>query len=266
MKIITCLKPVPDRSSRLFVNEDKTWIKDRDLTFVTSEADTHAIEAALRLRDATDEPDGEVIALSIGSDRSARVLRAGLAMGANRAIQVSDDLLAGSDEFVHARLIRQAVLKDGGADVLLTGVQSDDLGGGMTGIMAAELLGWPHASVVVAIEAGSEKLRVVRELEGGLTETLDIPTPCVLTVQMGINQPRYASLKGIMAAKRKELKVWGISDLDLSPEDVGAAGALYQVNDVFVPEVESGAQILTGTPIEAATQLIEKLRVEAKVI
>ena len=274
MKIITCIKPVPDPSSRLFVNADKTWIKERDVSFVTSEADTHAIEEALRLREAAVQNkaeddtagDGEVVVLSLGAGSAARILRSGLAMGADRAIHLNDEQFAGGDEYVNARLIARAVEKDGGGDLLLTGIQSDDLGSGMTGIMVAQLLGWAHASVVVGVEPTSGGLRVRRELEGGLTETLDLPTPAVLTIQFGINHPRYASLKGIMAAKKKEMKVWGLADLDLAAADVGAAGALYQVSEVFVPERKGGAQILSGTPEEVAAQLVEKLRLEAKVV
>jgi len=207
MKIIACIKPVPDPASRLFVNENKTWIKDRDLSFVTSEADTHTIEEALRLREASTQDgsiDGEVVALSLGSDSATRILRSGLAMGADRAIHLADDQFAGGDEYVNARLIARAVEKDGGADLVLTGIQSDDLGSGLTGIMAAQFLGWAHASVVVGVEATSGGFLVRRELEGGFTETLTLPMPSVLTLQFGINQPRYASLKGIMAAKKKE--------------------------------------------------------------
>lgn len=266
MKIIACLKPVPDPASRFFVNEDKTWIKDRDLTFVTSEADTHGIEAALQLRDAADSVAEEVVALSIGGHRAARVLRGGLAMGANRAIHLAHEPLEGGDEYTSARLIARAVEKDGGCDVLISGVQSDDRCSGMTGIMAAELLGWPHASVVVGVDRLGAGLRVQRELEGGRTETLDVPTPCVLTVQFGLNQPRYASLKGIMAAKKKELKVWDLDALELAGTDFGAEGALYRVIDVFVPERRGKVQILSGSPTEAAALLVEKLRMEAKAV
>ena len=266
MKIIACLKPVPDPASRFFLNEDKTWIKDRDLTFVTSEADTHGIEAALQLRDAVDSAAGEVVALSIGGHRAARVLRGGLAMGADRAIHLADERFEGGDEYTNARLITRAVEKDGGCDVLIAGVQSDDLCSGMTGIMAAELLGWPHASVIVGVERLLSGLRVQRELEGGWTETLDVPTPCVLTIQFGLNQPRYASLKGIMAAKNKELKVWDLDALELAATAVGLEGALCRVSGVFVPERDSKVQILSGSPAEAAAQLVEKLKMEAKVV
>ncbi len=269
MKVIACLRPVPDPASRLFVNDDRTWIKDAELGFVTNEADTHAMEAALELCEggaASGSDPGEAVVLSIGRDRAARVLREGLAMGAARAIHVADDDVESGDEYVRARMIARAVEKDGGADVLLTGVQSDDLGGGVTGIMAAELLGWAHASVVVGIAATEAGLRVRRELEGGMIETRELATPCVLTIQLGINQPRYATLRGIMAAKKKEMKVWNPDDLGMASGDVGSEGALCRVMEVRAPERDHRVQMLSGSPAEAAARLVEKLRLEAKVI
>jgi electron transfer flavoprotein beta subunit len=266
MKIVACLRPVPDPASRLFVSEDKTWIKDRDLTFVTSEADTYAIEEALRLRDSESAGDSEVVVLSIGGERAGRVLRAGLAMGADRAIHLDDERFQKGDEFATAKLLARAIEVDGGTDLVLTGVQSDDLGSGMTGIMTAELLGWPHASVVVAVQVHGDGLRIRRELEGGRTETLDLPMPAVLTIQFGLNQPRYASLKGIMAAKKKEMKVLNLEDLGLGADQVGSNGALCLVSEVFIPERESRVEILSGSPAEAVARLIEKLRKDAKVI
>ena len=265
MKIISCMRPVPDPGSRLVINDDKKWIKDQELTFVASEADIYALEEALRLKE---RHSGEVVVLSIGGDHAARVLRTGLAMGADRAIHLSDDQFSGSDEFATARVIAKAVEKDGGADMLLTGVQSDDLGTGTTGIMVAELLGWPHATVVIAVEADPDaaSVRARRELEGGVHETVELPTPCLLTVQFGINQPRYASLKGIMSAKRKEMKAWAGADIELSAEQVGRVGALYEIGEVFVPARKSQVEMIDGTPEEAAGKLMEKLRKEAKVL
>ncbi len=265
VKIISCMKPVPDPASRLVINEDKTWIKDKELTFVASEADNYALEEALRLKE---KHGGEVVVLSLGVNHSARVLRSGLAMGADRAIHLSDEQFNGSDEFATAETIAKAISADGGADLVLTGVQSDDLGTGTTGIMVAELLGWPHATVVIAVEADADRgsLRVRRELEGGVNETVELPTPCVLTIQFGINQPRYASLKGIMAAKKKEMKVLSAADIGQTAEQVGRAGALYEVGEVFLPDRKSHVEMIEGTPVEAAAKLIEKLRKEAKVL
>jgi electron transfer flavoprotein beta subunit len=265
MKIISCIKPVPDPASRLNINETKTWIRVQDLTFVASEADNYALEDALRLKE---KHGGEVIVISMGGEEAARVLRAGLAMGADRAIHLLDPAFKGADEFAAAATLAKAIEKDGGADLILTGVQSDDLGTGMTGTMIAEFLGSTHATVVVGVEANpdSKSLRARRELEGGIIETVELPTPATLTIQFGINQPRYASLKGIMSAKKKELKVWTAADLGLPVESTGKAGAMYEVLEVFVPERKSRVEIISGTPEEATATLVEKLRKEAKVL
>jgi electron transfer flavoprotein beta subunit len=249
----------------LIINDSKTWIKDTDLTFVASEADNYALEEALRLKE---KHQGEVAILSMGGDEAARVLRSGLAMGADRAIHLLDARFKGADEFAAAETLAKAIEKDGGADLILTGVQSDDLGTGMTGVMLAEFLGYAHATVIVGVEAdpAAKTLKVKRELEGGMNEVVELPFPAVLTIQFGINQPRYASLKGIMAAKKKELKVWAASDLGLADNVVGAAGAMYEVKEIFIPERKSRVEIISGTAEEAAAKLVEKLRKEAKVL
>src|ERR1051326_7037774 len=181
MKIISCLKAVPDPASRLIINESKNWIKDQDLTFVASEADNYALEEALRLKE---KHGGEVVVISMGGDESARVLRSGLAMGADRAIHLLDPKFKGADEFAAAAALAKAIEKAGGADLVLAGVQSDDLGTGMTGTMMAEFLGLPHVTVVVGAEAGSDakSLKVRRELEGGINETIALTLPALLTI------------------------------------------------------------------------------------
>ena len=259
------MKAVPDSGSRLIINETKTWIKDQDLTFVASEADNYALEEALRLKEKN---GGEVVVLSMGGEESARVLRSGLAMGADRAIHLLDPKFKGADEFAAAMTLAKAIQKDGGADLVLTGVQSDDLGTGMTGTMLAEFLAVPHATVVVGVESGADEksLKIRRELEGGINESVSLMLPALMTIQFGINQPRYASLKGIMAAKKKDFKVWSAADLGLADDAVGKAGAMYEVKEIFIPEKKSKVEILSGTPEEAALSLVEKLRKEAKVI
>jgi len=265
MKIISCIKPTPDPASRLTINESKTWIRDQDLTFVASEADNYGLEEALRLKE---KHEGEVVVVSMGGEESAKVLRAGLAMGADRAIHLFDERFRGADEFAVARAVSAAIQKDGGADLVITGVQSDDLGTGSTGVMLAEFLGWPHATVVIAAEARPQEksLTAKRELEAGLIESIALTLPAVITVQYGANQPRYASLKGIMAAKKKPFVVWTAADLGLADSETGAAGAMYDVLEIFVPEKKSRVEILNGSPEEAVTKLVEKLRKEAKAL
>ena len=259
MKIISCIKPVPDPASRLIINEAKTWIRDQDLTFVASEADNYALEEALRLKE---KHGGEVVVLSMGGEEAARVLRSGLAMGADRAIHLLDPKFKGADEFSAAATLAKAIEKDGGADLVLAGVQSDDLGTGMTGTMIAEFLGCAHATVVVGVEANPEgkSLRAKRELEGGINETVELTMPAVLTIQFGINQPRYASLKGIMAAKKKEIATITRESLGVSVEPT------QKIEKIYVPTKTKKTEFLTGTPTEAAAKLVEKLKFEARVI
>lgn len=226
---------------------------------MASEADNYALEEALRLRE---KHGGEVVVLSLGGDAAAKVLRAGLAMGADRAIQISDEALQGSEEFRTAEALARAVEKDGGADLVLAGVQSDDLGTGATGVMLAEFLGCAHATVAIAIDAdaAAQTVQAQRELEGGVLEKVELTLPAVITVQYGANQPRYASLKGIMAAKKKPFAVWSAADL------VPQGETLFDVKELAVPERKSRVEMLSGTPEEAVTLLVEKLRKEAKVL
>ena len=214
----------------------------------------------MRLRE---KHGGETVVLSLGGEEAAKVLRAGLAMGADRAIQISTGKLIGAGEFVTAEALARAIEKDGGGDLVLTGVQSDDLGTGATGVMLAEFLGWAHATVAIAVDAnpGAKTVQVQRELEGGVIETVELPLPAVLTVQYGANQPRYASLKGIMAAKKKPFTVWSAEDLGISDSE-----AHFDIKELAVPEKKSRVEILSGTPEEAVTLLVEKLRKEAKVL
>jgi len=264
VKIIACIKAVPDAGSRLVISDSKTWVRDEDLTFVMNEADEYALEAALSLG----ETDGEVVVVSLGDEGVGRSLRTGLAKGAHRAIHLKDEMFEGGDEYATARVLSRAIAKDGGADLVLTGVQSDDLGSGVTGIMMAEMLGWNHASVVIGIEGDPESgtLRVRRELEGGRQELLDVDLPAVLTIQYGINEPRYASLRGIMAAKKKEIRIWSAEDLGFSRDEVGREGSLCEVSDLTIPSAPNEVHMISGTPAEAARTLVELLRREARVI
>jgi electron transfer flavoprotein beta subunit len=260
VKIISCIKPVHDPTSRLSFNESKTWIKTKDLTFVASEADNYALEEALRLRE---KHGGEVVVLSVGGEEAAKVLRAGLAMGADRAIQITTEAVDGFGEMGTAEALTKAIERDGGADLVLAGVQSDDLGTGVTGVMVAEFLHCSHATVAIGVEVQPEvkTVEVSRELEGGIIEKVEVSLPAVLTIQYGANQPRYASLKGIMAAKKKPYVVWSAAEIGLAP-----GGALFDVKEIVLPEKKSHVEILTGTPEEAVTYLVEKLRKEAKVL
>ena len=244
----------------MIIDNSKGWIRTQDVTFVASEADNYALEEALRLRE---KHGGEVIVVSQGGEEAAKVLRTGLAMGADRAIQISGELPRGTVELGVAEALAQAIKKDGGADLVLAGVQSDDLGTGATGVMLAELLGYTHATVALAIAVNPDArtVQVQRELEGGVIETVELALPAALTVQYGANQPRYASLKGIMAAKKKPFITWTAEELG-----VGKSEALFDIKELVVPAKKSRVEILSGTPEETVTLLVEKLRKEAKVL
>jgi len=265
MKIFSCIKPVPAKEARLVLRDDKQWIKEEDLSFDISECDLYGLEEALRVKEKL---GGEVVVVSAGGDPANKALKTGLAMGAERAIQLQDAAFAGSDPYAVAKILARAIGKDGPGDLVFCGVQSDDVGASQTGVILAELLNVSHATVVVGLDLdpAARRARVRRELEGGQLEVVEMPLPAVLTIQYGINQPRYASLKGIMAAKKKELKVWGAADLGLSPSEVGAAGSKTETLQVYFPEQKSKVEIITGSPEEAAVKLLEKLRKEAKVL
>src|SRR5262249_24035891 len=202
MKIAVCIKQVPTREWQPRLNDDKTWIREADASFELNEPDAHALEEALRLKE---KHGGEVVVCSAGPSRVAQVTREALARGADRAILVEDDGLASADAFVTSSALAGA-MKEERFDLVLTGLQSDDQGFAQVGVIRAEKLGLPHATIIMEVQAESGQLRVKRELEGGWFQWVAMPLPAVLTIQSGINQLRYATLKGIMAAKKKEIK------------------------------------------------------------
>ena len=258
MKIAVCIKQVVTGEWQLRVNEAKTWIRDQDASFELNEPDAYALEEALRLKE---KHSGEVIVVSAGPARAAQVLREALARGADRGIHVESDALAAADAFVIADALAGAI-RDEQVDLVLTGLQSDDQGFGQVGVILAEKLGMPHATIIMEVQATpgegqAGSLKVKRELEGGWFQWLTLPLPALLTIQSGINQLRYATLKGIMAAKKKEIRA-----LDAPPADP----APHRVLSVYVPGKAKATRLLTGTPAEAARQLVEALRQEARVL
>ena len=264
MRIAVCIKQVPDTEARLRVARDGRWIEEEDLPFVINESDEYALEEALTL---AEKSGGEVVAVSLGPDRVREALRKALALGAARAVHLKDPAFAGGDAVATARALAAALRRES-FDLVLTGSQSDDLGWGSTGAAIAGFLGWPHAWLVmgVAIEEGAGTARVTREMESGKNEVFRLELPAVLAIQAGINHPRYASLKGIMAAKKKEIAEATAADLGLDPGEVGAAGSRVEILEVAAPESGRGAQMLVGEPAAVARQLVEKLRQEARVL
>jgi electron transfer flavoprotein beta subunit len=258
MKIAVCIKQVPTRDWQPRLNDAGTWIRDQDTSYEMNEPDAYALEEALRLKE---KHGGEVVVCSAGPARVAQVIREALARGADRAIHVEDEAFASADAFVIAGALGSA-MKAERFDLILTGLQSDDQGFAQTGVVLAERLGLPHATIVMEVQAEGGSLRVKRELEGGWFQWVTMPLPAVLTIQSGINQLRYATLKGIMAAKKKEIRRVTPGVPGTAP---GAPAAGQKIVRLYVPGKGKKAQIIGGTPAEAARELVKKLREEARV-
>src|SRR5712691_9508248 len=239
MKIAVCIKQVPTREWQPRLNDDKTWIREQDASFEMNEPDAYALEEALRLKE---KHSGEVVVCSAGPARVAQVIREALARGADRAIHVEDEGLSSADAFVTSEALAGA-MKDEQFDLVLTGLQSDDQGFAQVGVIMAEKLGLPHATIIMEVQADGGTLRVKRELEGGWFQWVAMPLPAVLTIQSGINQLRYATLKGIMAAKKKEIRRTAPPSLP-----AGASTGKLRIVSLYVPEKGKKTQIIGGSP------------------
>lgn len=256
MKIIVAIKQVPERDAQVRISASGKWIEETDLQFAMNESDAYALEEALQLKEKN---GGEVIVVSAGPERVGSTIREALAKGADRAIHVDCDDLAGRDALGVARLLA-AALKPENPDLILTGLQSDDLGYGQTGVIIAELLGLPHASLILNVEKTDSGLTVKRELEEGWFQTIELPTPAVLMIQSGGTRLRYATLMGIKRAKTKEVRRVATAELGV---DSAPAAVLEQIS---LPHKQKSTQILPGNPKEAAAALVEKLKFEVRVI
>src|SRR5437867_6830269 len=254
MKIAVCIKQVPTRDWHPRLNDAGTWIRDQDASFEMNEPDAYALEEALRLKE---KHGGEVVVCSGGPARVAQVIREALARGADRAIHVEDEGLSSADAFVTSEALANA-MKDEQFDLVLTGLQSDDQGFAQVGVILAEKLGLPHATIIMEVQAEGGALRVKRELEGGWFQWVAMPLPAVLTIQSGINQLRYATLKGIMAAKKKEIRK--------AAAPSGESASRQKIVALYAPEKAKKTQIIGGSPAEAAKELVRRLRDEARVI
>jgi len=268
MKIIVAIKQVPERDARIRIDASGKWIDLQDVEFAMNESDAYALEEALQLKEAQ---GGEVIVLSAGPERVGRTIREALAKGADRAIHIEsadEGELAKFDALGVARLLAAAIEGEQ-ADLILTGLQSDDLGLGQTGVILAELLGLPHATLILKIEKTEQNskqgIKVLRELEDGWFQHLELPTPAVLTIQSGNSKLRYATLMGIKRAKTKEVKTIPVSNLMSDPDPV-QENPVVQLERVTLPSKQRTTQILGGTPAEAAAALVEKLQFEVRAI
>ncbi len=253
MKIAVCIKQVPTREWQPRLRDDKTWIREQDVSYEMNEPDAYALEEALRLRE---KHGGEVVVCSAGPARVQQVLREALARGADRALHVEDDSLAAADASVSAGALA-AAMADEKFDLVLTGLQSDDQGHGQTGVVLAERLGIPHSTIIMEIQVEGSRVRVKRELEGGWFQWVAMPLPALLTIQSGINQLRYATLKGIMSAKKKEIRKVPLP-AGLKPSQ--------QIVALALPTRSKQTQMITGSPSEAAKELVRRLREEARAL
>jgi electron transfer flavoprotein beta subunit len=256
MKILVAIKQVPARDSQLRIDASGRWIQESDLSFETNEPDAFALEEALRLKE---QHSGEVIALCAGPARVSQTIREALAKGADRAIHIEEDNLAAFDTLGVAKLLAKAAAAEQ-PDLILTGLQSDDLGYGQTGVVLAELLGLPHATIIMAVEKIDAGIRVKRELEDGWFQNVEMPLPAVLTIQSGINKLRYATLMGIKKAKTKEIKRLTAAELGVS------IAPAVSIERVYLPQRSKQTQMMEGSAKEAAAKLVEKLRFEARVL
>ena len=256
MNVAVCIKQVPAKDAPLAIAEGSAWIREADIGFEMNEPDRFALEEALRLKE---KHGGEVVAISMGPERVKSTIKEALAKGADRGIHVADDKFFQLDPLAAARSLAAAIAKEK-FDLVLTGLQSDDHGFGQTGVLLAELLGLPHATLIIQIDVADRRMKLKRELEAGWFQWVELPLPAVLSIQSGINKVRYATLKGIMAAKKKEITT-------ISRESLGVASEMTQrVERIYVPQKTKKTEFLTGTPKEAAAKLVEKLKFEARVI
>ena len=256
MKIIVAIKQVPARDSQLRIAASGQWIEEAGLAYEINEPDAYALEAGLRLKE---KHGGEVVALCAGPERVGQSIREALAKGADRAIHIEEEM-SGLDPLAAARLLAAAV-KSESPDLILTGLQSEDLGLGQTGVILAELLGLPHSTIIVDVEASDGRIRVKRELEEGWSQHIEMPLPALLAVQSGIGKLRYATLMGIKKAKSKQVRRVTAASLGVAP-----AAPSIVLQRVYLPERTKRTQLFEGDPQQAAAQLVDKLRFEARVL
>jgi electron transfer flavoprotein beta subunit len=257
MEIIVCVKHVPETAEAdLKIDSTGKKIEKGGLVFDINEWDDYALEEAVRLKEKF---GGTVTAITVGSEDVESTLRKCLARGADKAIRLTDESFEGSDGYAIAKILHKAI-KDLPFDLILTGALADDDGYMVVGPVLAEMLGIPHATMVKKLELSDNNARVNRELEGGLDEIVDVKLPAVLTIQTGINEPRYVSIMGIRKAMQKEIKVISLADLGLGENEVGESGSWMRLEKMFVPPAEKQAEILGGSPEEVAAKIADVLK------
>jgi electron transfer flavoprotein beta subunit len=254
LDIIVCIKHVPETAeAEIKIDSSGTAIEKTGLVFDINEWDDYVLEEAVRIKEKL---GGTVTAITVNSEEADRTLRKCLARG---AIRLTDAKFEGSDGYAIAKILH-SVIKDLSFDLVLTGALASDDGYTMVGSILAELLGIPHSTMVKKIEFVNGVARVNRELEGGLEEIVEVNLPTALTIQTGINEPRYVSIMGIRKAMKKEIKILSLADTDLDELEVGETGSWLKVETLFVPPVEKQAEFLRGTPEGIASKIAELLK------
>ena len=257
MEILVCAKRVPDTSeNEIQLNGAGTDIERDDLVYSVNEPDNYAVEEALQI---VARSGGNVTVVTVGAEEDEEVLRREMAMGANRGVLISDDAFNGSDGRGTAATLK-AFVQMGHYDLILTGVQADD-GCAQVGGMLAAMLDYPFASLVTSIEVlESRKLKIGREIEGGSKEINAIDLPCVLSIQTGINEPRYVGMRGIRQVASMPIPTLGAADLGVDAEAVGEAAAKAKRVDYFVPPAGKGAEMLAGSREEVIDKMMDLLK------
>tara|TARA_Y100000590_G_scaffold462499_1_gene626754 strand:+ start:3893 stop:4657 length:765 start_codon:yes stop_codon:yes gene_type:complete len=254
MKIAVLVKQVPGGDSPLRISDDQLWVIEDNVNFITNESDAYAVEEALQLREKSGE--GEVVAVSFGPERTQRTIREALSKGADRGIHIEDSYPYSSDPLKIATALSEA-LKEEQFDLILSGLQSDDYGFGQVGVLLGETLGMTTATLVMSTELSDGSLKVKRELESGWFQWVSLSLPASISIQSGINTPRYPSLKGIMGAKKKEIK-------SVAPDS--ATAAAQAISRVYIPQKTKKTEMIEGTADQQVKRLAEVLKKEIRVV
>ena len=256
MKIAVLIKQIPGSESPLPLNSTQTWVDEAQVTYTMNPPDNYALEEALLIKEKVG--DGEVVAVSLGPERVKKVIREGLAKGADRGIHLEEDSQIETDPLSIARSFA-SVLQDENFDLILTGLQSDDTGMGQTGVLIGELLEMATATLVVETEILNGQIRVKRELESGWFQWVKLPLPSSISIQSGLNTPRYPSLKGIMGAKKKEIRV-------ISASEHESATRAQAIDQVFTPQTTKKTEVIEGNADTVAVRIVEILKYDVKVL
>ncbi len=254
MKIAVLVKQVPGGDSPLRISDDHLWVKEENVNFVTNESDSYAVEEALQLKEKSGE--GEVVAVSLGPDRAQRAIREALSKGTDRGIHIEEAYPYSSDPLRIAKVLSDA-LRDEQFDLILSGLQSDDYGFGQVGVLLGEMLGMTTATLVMATELSDGKLKVKRELEAGWFQWVSLTLPASISIQSGINTPRYPSLKGIMGAKKKEIR---------SVAAESGTEPAQSISKVYIPQKTKRTEMIEGTVDQQVERLVDVLKKDIRVV